>query len=166
MKIYGEWRYSLTILDLGTRWRCGQLYGPAVLPCGKWTSVPIGWALELVWMLHRREKSYPCQESNLLIQSIACCYADWAIPTHFIKKAVKKGSFMLGWPVLTCTSCDGDHKCIHNIGGKRLRKWPIWSLGKGWRVIVTGRGSESCLIANFSIGGVESLGSVTNELFY
>jgi hypothetical protein len=37
----GEWRYSSTILDLGTRWGVsGQLHAPAVLPPAKLSSVP------------------------------------------------------------------------------------------------------------------------------
>jgi hypothetical protein len=31
----GEWRYSSTILDLGTSWRCGQLHAP-----GRFTPPP------------------------------------------------------------------------------------------------------------------------------
>jgi hypothetical protein len=36
MKTYGEWRYSSTFLDLGTRRRAsGQLHAPAALPGGR-----------------------------------------------------------------------------------------------------------------------------------
>jgi hypothetical protein len=37
----GEWAYSFTTLDLGTKWRCGQLNAPATVPwekalCNHW----------------------------------------------------------------------------------------------------------------------------------
>jgi hypothetical protein len=49
-----ECRYSSIILDLGTRWRCGQLHAPVA---GKLASVPIGW----------KTKSGRCSvEKNLL----------------------------------------------------------------------------------------------------
>jgi hypothetical protein len=46
----------------------GRFYAPAPLSPGKEPAVPIGyetwWALEAVWMLWSREKSYPCRELN------------------------------------------------------------------------------------------------------
>jgi hypothetical protein len=43
MKTYGEWRYSATFLDLGTRMEVsGQLHAPAALPLVKELPVPIG----------------------------------------------------------------------------------------------------------------------------
>jgi hypothetical protein len=40
MNTYGEWKYSATILDLGTRWS-GQLHAPAALPQGKGPQYPL-----------------------------------------------------------------------------------------------------------------------------
>jgi hypothetical protein len=52
-----KWRNSSTILDLGTRWRCSQLRGTAVL-----SPVPIGleagWAPEPVCMEIVRSSEY------------------------------------------------------------------------------------------------------------
>jgi hypothetical protein len=31
----GEWRYSSTLLELGTRWMCVQLHAPVALPLGQ-----------------------------------------------------------------------------------------------------------------------------------
>jgi hypothetical protein len=57
----GEWRYSSSILDLGTRWRSGQIHILAALHPNKELPVPTkfedGWAPELVWALWRKEKS-------------------------------------------------------------------------------------------------------------
>jgi hypothetical protein len=35
------WRYSSTVLDLGTRWRYGQLHDPVALPDGEMSLIPI-----------------------------------------------------------------------------------------------------------------------------
>jgi hypothetical protein len=43
MKTYGEWKYSSTILDLGTRWRCFQFHAPATLKPGLKAPVSIGY---------------------------------------------------------------------------------------------------------------------------
>jgi hypothetical protein len=57
----GEERYSSTILDLGTRWRCDQFRILTILFPGKELPGPnqqdAGWFPELVWMPWRREKS-------------------------------------------------------------------------------------------------------------
>jgi hypothetical protein len=60
-KHMGEWRYSSTILDLGTRGRVScQPHTPAV------------WAQEPVWSLWRGEKSCICRESKP------------GLPAHFV----------------------------------------------------------------------------------
>jgi hypothetical protein len=64
MKTYGEWRYSSTFLDLGTRWRRVVSFTPLqLLPTGKELRVPIGyeagWALALPGIKcdqHKRRK--------------------------------------------------------------------------------------------------------------
>jgi hypothetical protein len=38
----GEWRYISTTLDLGVRWRCGELYTLDIYPRGKRAAIPIG----------------------------------------------------------------------------------------------------------------------------
>jgi hypothetical protein len=83
LKTYGEWRYSSTILDMGTRWRCCQLHTAAALPPGKESPVPIGWeagwALEPVCALWSREKSFtPARNRNPEVQPVA----HLAIPTE------------------------------------------------------------------------------------
>jgi hypothetical protein len=60
----GEWRYSFTILGLGTRWRLAFSFTP-----GERAPVPIGleaWrAPDAVWTLWSREKYFcSCRESN------------------------------------------------------------------------------------------------------
>jgi hypothetical protein len=57
-----EWRYSSTILDLGTRWRWEAILTPLpIYPPGKDPPVPIGqeagWVPEPVWALWRGAKS-------------------------------------------------------------------------------------------------------------
>jgi hypothetical protein len=58
-----EWRYSSTILDLGTT--------PAALCLEKETPVPIEqeaeWVLEQVWTLWRREKSLAAAQNRIPI---------------------------------------------------------------------------------------------------
>jgi len=54
MKAYcGSGGIATRILDLGTRWRCGQFHVPAALPPGEESLVPIGyeagWAPKPVW---------------------------------------------------------------------------------------------------------------------
>jgi hypothetical protein len=77
----GEWTYSSTILDLGTRWRWVVSFTPLPhYPPGTQPTVPIreeaGWALEPVLTLWRREKSCTVGNRNLAVQ-----YTDWLIPT-------------------------------------------------------------------------------------
>jgi hypothetical protein len=63
LKEVGEWRYRSTILDLGSKWRCYQLHGLAVLPPRKYSLVPfeqqVGWAPGPILMLWSTEK-YLC----------------------------------------------------------------------------------------------------------
>jgi hypothetical protein len=56
---------------------------------GKESPVPIGkevgWTLELIWMIWRRENSLPYWDSNSdpsVVQPIASCSTDYAIPVH------------------------------------------------------------------------------------
>jgi hypothetical protein len=59
--VWEEWRYSSTILNLSTRWRCVQLHTLAVLSPEKQRPVSTvqeaEWAPEPVWTFWRREKS-------------------------------------------------------------------------------------------------------------
>jgi hypothetical protein len=60
-----EWRYSSTVLDLGTRWRLVVGFKPLPLNLqGKSPPVPTGWAPELVSMLWRGKKSCSCRGPN------------------------------------------------------------------------------------------------------
>jgi hypothetical protein len=84
-----EWRYSSTILDLGTRWR--WVFSFALRPLYFW------WNIKL-YPLDRRLSGYqdPCEhcgeEKNLtpaengtpVVKPVACCHADWATPTSVI----------------------------------------------------------------------------------
>jgi hypothetical protein len=54
----GEWRYSSTILDLGTSWRWVVSFTPWPLYSRLW------WAPELVWTVWRREKILYCRDSK------------------------------------------------------------------------------------------------------
>jgi hypothetical protein len=76
----GEWRYSPTILDLDTRWRCGQLHVPAALLRGKLPWCPLERRLGGPHSRSRR-----CgEEKNLAsagnrtptVQLVARCYTD------------------------------------------------------------------------------------------
>jgi hypothetical protein len=72
----GEWRYSYTILDLGTRWS-GQLHAQAALPWGK----SPGWVGPRACLdaVGKGKKSGPCRESDP--GRPARGYTDRAIPT-------------------------------------------------------------------------------------
>jgi hypothetical protein len=58
MKIYVGWRYSSTILDLGTRWRLVVIFTPCHVTHGAgWENVmETAWVPEQVWAPWRREK--------------------------------------------------------------------------------------------------------------
>jgi hypothetical protein len=63
------------------------------LPPGKEHPVPtgyeFGWAPEPVWILLRREKLLPhAEDRTTAVQSVACCYTDWAIETFLGDKAL------------------------------------------------------------------------------
>jgi hypothetical protein len=60
----GEWRYTSTILDLGTGWRSGgHPHASSDLLLVKKHTVPIGyeavWPPKSIWMLWSREKGLP-----------------------------------------------------------------------------------------------------------
>jgi hypothetical protein len=63
----GEWRYSSTILNLGTRWS-GQLHVPAALPPGKQPTVTTvqeaGWLRAGLDVVEKRKISCLYRESN------------------------------------------------------------------------------------------------------
>jgi hypothetical protein len=63
----GEWRYSFTIFDLGTRSKSAVSFTSHVTSGRKLTlsiGEEAGWAPEPVWTLWRSKKIFPCQESN------------------------------------------------------------------------------------------------------
>jgi hypothetical protein len=64
----------------------GQIHAPATLTSNK-PSIPIGyevgWALEPVWTLRRREKSCKVGNRTWTVHPIACRFIDRAIPTSF-----------------------------------------------------------------------------------
>jgi hypothetical protein len=69
----------------------GQLHVPAALLPGKEPPVPIGqevgWTLETVWTMWRRENSRPYWDSNsdpLVVQPIASSYTDYAFPKPMV----------------------------------------------------------------------------------
>jgi hypothetical protein len=77
----GEWRYSSTILDLGT---CGGEWSASrsvqFIP-EKMPSVPIGqearWVLEPIWTLWNKEKFLaPVGNGTQVVQPAAHCYTD------------------------------------------------------------------------------------------
>jgi hypothetical protein len=86
MKTYGEWRYSSTILDLGTSWRWVVSFTPRPLfPRGNRSRYVFDKSLSgrQSWYGRRGEEKicYPCKESNLdssTVQPVALRYADWA----------------------------------------------------------------------------------------
>jgi hypothetical protein len=82
----GQWRYNSTCLVLCKRWRWVVSFTPLPLyPRGKEPPVHIeqeaGWAPEPVWTLWRREQSCIAWNRTPVVQPVARCYADWAIPT-------------------------------------------------------------------------------------
>jgi hypothetical protein len=82
----GEWRYSLTILDLGTRWKCVVSFVPQLLH--SWERSPpypldmrLGVPQSQSGCCGVQKISCPCQKLNPpAIQPVACCYTDSAIP--------------------------------------------------------------------------------------
>jgi hypothetical protein len=87
----GEWRYSSTILDLGTRWRLivsfmtrpFYLQGntpPPPVPIGQEN----GWDLEPGWTLCGKENLAPVEIGTLAIQPVVRRYTDWVIPAAIL----------------------------------------------------------------------------------
>jgi hypothetical protein len=74
----GQWKYSSTIVDLGTRWKCVQLHALAALSPGKEPPAPIGyeagWAPEPVWTLWREEKSCTIENRTRVIKPVVRRY--------------------------------------------------------------------------------------------
>jgi hypothetical protein len=85
----GERRYSSTILDLGTRWKCVVSFTSLPLtPTEKSPRCPLSrWfagvgAPEVVWTLWSREKSLASARNRISdTQPITCSYTDCAIQT-------------------------------------------------------------------------------------
>jgi hypothetical protein len=74
MKVYGEWKYSSTILKVGIRWRWVvspryplviRLDGPQI-SCGRY---------------EEKKSLAPTVNQTLSIQHVARLFAHWAIPT-------------------------------------------------------------------------------------
>jgi hypothetical protein len=89
MKVYGEWKCSSTILDLGTRWR--RVVSFTLRPLYiQWKSptVHIGydfvWAPTLVCTLWCLEKFLaPAGNRTPVVQTVARRYTDYAIVIYF-----------------------------------------------------------------------------------
>jgi hypothetical protein len=87
----GEWMYSSTIIDLGTRWRWVVSFMPRPLypdekaPVTHWIG---GWITpELVWTLLSGEKYLALARSRTpAAQHVAHHYIDWAIRESIIPK--------------------------------------------------------------------------------
>jgi hypothetical protein len=75
----------------------GPLHAPTALLPGKEPPVLIGqearWAPGAVWTLWRREKSWPCRESNP--GHPVRLYTDWAIPTSLVSLQVLNNDTVL-----------------------------------------------------------------------
>jgi hypothetical protein len=81
----GEWRYSSTIPDLGTRWRWVVSVMPRPLyPWGKSPLYPLDRRLggPQSWSgCYGEEKNLaPARNRTLAVQPVARCYINWAIP--------------------------------------------------------------------------------------
>jgi hypothetical protein len=77
MKTYGEWKYSSTILDLGTRWRQVISFTPRPLYHRKEQSVPIGWMGSRVGLgaVEKRKTSLDGNRTST-VQPVAFRYID------------------------------------------------------------------------------------------
>jgi hypothetical protein len=84
METHGEWRWTSTILELGTRSRWAVTFTP--LPLYPWERAPFPpipivqearWGPEPVWSTE--ESLAPARNQTLAVQPIAC---HWAIPAH------------------------------------------------------------------------------------
>jgi hypothetical protein len=88
MKTYGEWRYSSTILHVGTRWRWTVSFTPLPLsPPGEKTSDTNrirGWVGSRAGLnpVKKRKISFPCRKSKPCHHARSC--SDWAIPTYVV----------------------------------------------------------------------------------
>jgi hypothetical protein len=72
-------------LDLGTSWRWVVHFTPRPLYPRYPLDRRLGGPQELVWMIWRRENSWPYRDSNSdpsVVQPIVSRYSDYAIPAH------------------------------------------------------------------------------------
>jgi hypothetical protein len=87
MKTYGEWRYSSTILDLGTRWRWVVSFTP--LPLCPSTDCIGGLVSPRVGLdCGEDDKSCPSGNRTRAVQSVASRYTERKMGTWKIRSPV------------------------------------------------------------------------------
>jgi hypothetical protein len=104
-----EWRYSSTILNLGTKWRWVASFAPRLFCPPPPVGEEDGWVSGLVWTMWRREKFVvPAGNRTPAAQTLVRRYNEWA------EKSFLKGEWF---------NCQRRKTCFHEVcigaqGGK------------------------------------------------
>jgi hypothetical protein len=89
-----EWRYSSTILDLGTRWWWVVSFTPGRSRSTRWIGGSVG-PRAGVDALEERKIFPSVRNRTPAVQSVARRYTDWAIPTPIILTNMRTGFVLL-----------------------------------------------------------------------